>query len=67
MTVCRGTLIDAEIRQLTVAELHALDGVLTERCVHLLVGKSGRNVGLRVPNAIVLGPGQVVLVQGQGR
>ena len=66
MTVRRGTLVDAEIRQLAVAELHALDGILAQDRIHLLVRNAGGNVRFRIPNAVVLSPGQVVLVQGQG-
>ena len=62
----RSTLVDAEIRQFAIAELHALDGILTESRVYLLVRKTGRNVRFRIPNAVVLSPGQVVFVQGQG-
>ena len=66
MAIRRGALVDAEVCQLVIGKLHALDCVLTEGSVHLFVRNASGHIGLRIPNAVVLSPGQVVLVQGQG-
>ena len=53
------------IRDPKIGKLHILQGIAVEGIIHVLVIDAGRHVA-GIPRAVLLGVGQIYLVNGQG-
>ena len=64
-TVRRGFRNLNNIRDPKIGKLHILQGIAVEGIIHVLVIDAGRHVA-GIPRAVLLGAGQIHLVDGQG-